>query len=124
VVCLSSVANTRFLQLNGPRHYKKAENEDPVILSSYVDCVDVTVEAGTMPRSITATHSDGGNAVSAIHHCVFGLNRIVLCRLPRNTDRQEIKEELGYPRGTIGTVRPNSRHEGETKPTLATTDDG
>ena len=124
MVCLSSVTNIRFLQLNGPRRFKKAENEDPVILSSYVDCTDVSTDVGSMPRSITATHSDGGNAVSAIHHCVLGLNRVVLCRLPKNTDRQGIEEELGYPKGTIGIVRPNSRHEGETKPTLTTTDDG
>ena len=127
MVCFSTVSNITYLKLNKPRHLKKKDTQDPVVLCSFVDRGIVPRDVGEMPRSITAAHSDGANAVSAIHHCVFGRNRVVLCRSPQRLDRKKIEEELGYTPGTIGIIRPNSRHSGETKPTLKThimTDDG
>ena len=128
VTCLFlTVSNFTYLQLNEPRRLKKKVNQGPVVLCSFVDRSSLPEDVGEMPRSITAAHSDGANAVSAIHHCVFGQNKVVLCRSPRRVDREVVENELDYAIGTVGIVRPNSRHSGKTKPTLKThtmTDNG
>ena len=99
---------------------KKASEQDPIILSSYVDPGLGRDHNKKFPRCITATHSDGGNAVCAIHHCIFGTNKIVLCGSDSRADRDKIEKELGFEPGTIGIVCPNSRPFCGTVPMLRT----